>query len=641
MVLMMARLGVCGGLFASSLSLLTGCIFALSLLQQVHGRAMCSILDQRTAIVDDRLFFCSGNYSFDDDGLPRYTTSSIYWIYLNDTVDVTGPLDLAILGSTDLPNDSLSGGKSPDSGGFAGTFFYDHTMLYPYAGLVGPEANGINNALYAFNSSNDEWSLVPVEGGKISFGDNSEGVSASDPRTGSSFYTGGWELAYNGTYNGTVKFRSNNGNIPNWSFETAVVGMPGPDILKGAMVYVRKGQAGVLIAFGGLQTAYPGTQIPGWPWDQRPFYDIYIYDIFSSTWYHQTATGDIPELRAEFCAAVSSAPDDSSFQITIHGGWDLLNRRAFNDVYVLSVPSFRWIKVEDTGNPDLAGVDQPGRNRHKCDMWNETSMIVTGGEITLGVWNTTLPAAAMCNPQYPPVKVLDTSTYTWQKEFNPDVSYSVPEVVTGVIGGDSSGGAVLTDPELGWESGDLVDIFRQTVERDTYVPPGRSIQNNASESPAPSHPAKPSETSENSSPSNSNTGTSNNGQYKSILGTGAIVGIAVGGVAALASLFALVFFCCWRRKNRVVVAEKTITTPTAPSTSSASSAPSIPSIPSVTTIPAMKGWHKPELDATTAQRYELSVEDHIHEVHGDYAAKQKYRIHWRERGDFPATRASH
>lgn len=131
---------------------------------------------------------------------------------------------MSLLGSKKLPSDSLTGGLSPESGGAAGTFFYDHTTLYPYAGLVGPEADGINNALWAFNSSNEKWKLVQVEGGKISFGNNSEGVHASDPSTGRSFYTGGWKLAYNGTHNGTIRFQSFNSDTPQWSFDTAVTG---------------------------------------------------------------------------------------------------------------------------------------------------------------------------------------------------------------------------------------------------------------------------------------------------------------------------------------------------------------------------------------------------------------------------------
>jgi hypothetical protein len=57
-----------------------------------------------------------------------------------------------------------------------------------------------------------------------------------------------------------------------------------------------------------------------WDWDQRPLSDIFVYDIFSNVWYSVEATGHLPGLRAEFCSGVSSAPDDSSFQITIHGG---------------------------------------------------------------------------------------------------------------------------------------------------------------------------------------------------------------------------------------------------------------------------------------------------------------------------------
>ncbi|KAJ3572538.1 hypothetical protein NPX13_g5017 [Xylaria arbuscula] len=540
-----------GAAFVSSWTLLQTLITT----QNVSARSMCSILDQRTTIVGNRLFFSSGNYTFDDDGLGIHNTSSLYWLSLNDTIDVSGPIDLNSLGAVDLPSDSLTGGTSPESGGAAGTFFYDHTTLYPYAGLVGPEANGINNALWAFNSTDDSWDLIEVSGGKISFGNNSEGVHASDPRTGTSFYTGGWKMAYNSTNNGTVKFQSFNSDSPQWTFETATSGIQGPDILKGAMVYLRKGQAGVLVAFGGYQTAYEGVEFAGWPWDRRPFSEIFIYDIFSNTWYQQTATGDLPDLRTEFCAGVSSAPDDTSFQITIHGGWDQLGGRAFNDVYVLSIPSFRWIKIDDSNNPDLLGDDQPGRNRHKCDVWNESQLIVTGGQITLG-YGETVSLSKTCNTTYPPIKVLDTSTYTWRTEFDPSIEYSVPNVVSAVIGGNSSGAARLTTPSGGWDSGDLSAIFKQTVARDT-------------------------------------------------LSAGAIAGIVVGVVVGLAAIAAAVFF--FRRRNNRTH-NVSVTAP----------APGTGDNPAFGFEPlGSERWNKPELDGTTgAARYELGEHDPA-QLHGD------------------------
>jgi len=57
--------------------------------------------------------------------------------------------------------------------------------------------------------------------------------------------------------------------------------------------------------------------------------------------FNVTASGDIPDQRVDFCSTVSLSADDSSFQITIYGGWNLFEGNAFEDVYVLAIPSFR------------------------------------------------------------------------------------------------------------------------------------------------------------------------------------------------------------------------------------------------------------------------------------------------------------
>ncbi|KAF2138400.1 uncharacterized protein K452DRAFT_93125 [Aplosporella prunicola CBS 121167] len=495
----------------------------------VSARSLCGIVDQRTTIVGDRLLFSSGNYTF-DDGETWQNTSSLYWLTLNDTITVDKPIDMSLLEAVDLPSNTLAGGKSPVSGGASGTFFYDHTTVYAYAGMVGPEADGVNNSLYSFNTTSNTWNLVQVEGGKISFGNNSEGVYATDIKTGTSFYTGGWAMAYNGTYNGTVKFQSANSGTaqPTWSFMTTQTGLQGPNILKGAMTFLRKGQAGILVAFGGYNTAFEGSDFgPGWDWDQRDMSDIWIYDIFSNTWYYQKATGDIPHKRTEFCAGVSSAPDDSSFQITIYGGWDQLKQQTFSDVYVLSLPSFRWIQVtKDTAtDPETT----PGRNRHKCNMWNDGQMIVSGGIVAVGVGDPK-KLNNVCNQNYPPFEVLDTSTYAWRTQFDPKLEYSVPDVVTAVIGGSSSGGAALSSPQLGWNSSDLSAVFSKSVARDTYD------YESASSSAVPTSTASSTSTAKHS--------------HKHLSG-GAIAGITVAVVAfvALVLVSAATVFCWLKRKK--------------------------------------------------------------------------------------------
>ena len=123
-----------------------------------------------------------------------------------------------------LPSAELEGGTSPIAGGAAGTFFYDHTTLYAYGGIIGGNANGTQNGLWTYNTLNGSWGLTIVEGGLLSFGDDTEGAFANDPDHGLSFYTGGWEMAYNNTNNGLVKFDSSNPEQPSWNFETAQPG---------------------------------------------------------------------------------------------------------------------------------------------------------------------------------------------------------------------------------------------------------------------------------------------------------------------------------------------------------------------------------------------------------------------------------
>lgn len=42
---------------------------------------------------------------------------------------------------------------------------------------------------------------------------------------------------------------------------------------------------------------------------------ITMYDIASGTWYTQTATGDIPPPRSEFCAVGAAGNNGSSFEL--------------------------------------------------------------------------------------------------------------------------------------------------------------------------------------------------------------------------------------------------------------------------------------------------------------------------------------
>jgi hypothetical protein len=164
-------------------------------------------------------------------------------------------IDPSSLGKVSLPSDELDGEDD-----HAGTFFYDHEMLYAYAGIDTTNVNGVSNSLWAFNTSTDIWKQVTVEGGTLQFNNNSEGEHASIPATGQSFYTGGFGIGVNGTYPGIVSFDSNDGSTqdPQWNFLTGgPTGISPPSVLKGSMSYIRRGQSGVLIVFGGFDVRLP------------------------------------------------------------------------------------------------------------------------------------------------------------------------------------------------------------------------------------------------------------------------------------------------------------------------------------------------------------------------------------------------
>ena len=147
------------------------------------------------------------------------------------------------------------------------------------------------------------------------------------------------------------------------------------------------------------------------------------------------ASGTVPPNISAFCLGVSSSPDQSAFQINLYGGWDLEATVSYEDVYVLSVPSFQWIKINDVQNNTEAQLAPViGRKNHRCVMWKDSQMIVVGGFVTQkGV--TVNNETTSCGT-YPPIRVLDVSTFTFQSQFDPNAAaYTVPNVVYQVIGG--------------------------------------------------------------------------------------------------------------------------------------------------------------------------------------------------------------
>jgi hypothetical protein len=180
---------------------------------------------------------------------------------------------------------------------------------------------------------------------------------------------------------------------------------------------------------------------------------IDVYDIATSTWYKQATDGKWPGLRVNPCAVAASAPDGSSTNVYLYGGQNLIpygNQTQYDDMWILSIPSFKWIEVDTTGQSV-----PPARVGHTCNMW-DGQIVVVGGY--------TGPDLGCDSGFY----VFSASDLKWQNQFNAlgggntqnrqssqekdpaalsgSYGYQVPHAVQAVIGGKADGGATITAP---------------------------------------------------------------------------------------------------------------------------------------------------------------------------------------------------
>jgi hypothetical protein len=165
--------------------------------------------------------------------------------------------------------------------------------------------------LWSFDTLENQWdsfgSPQQTSINSVSFG---AGVAISE--RGEGYYYGGWMsnnsmFGWAGPPIATSTLIKYNMDSNSWTNNT------GPDNVRraeGAMVYIPAGDGGMLVYFGGVTDPYLNGTVVGQPMDS-----ILIYDVVSSKWYTQRATGVIPGMRRRFCAGVTWAPDQSSYNM--------------------------------------------------------------------------------------------------------------------------------------------------------------------------------------------------------------------------------------------------------------------------------------------------------------------------------------
>ncbi|KAF2273986.1 kelch repeat protein-like protein [Westerdykella ornata] len=243
-----------------------------------------------------------------------------------------------------------------------------------------------------------------------------------------------------------------------------------PERADGLLVYIPGfGEEGILLGLtGGVNESFTQMNV------------IDVFDIATSKWYKQSTSGRQPQYRVNPCAVVAAAADGSSYNIYMFGGQNLQpfkNQTQYDDMWILSVPSFTWIEVKM--GPDQS-VPYP-RAGHTCHIW-DSQMIVVGGYVGQEL---------SCDA--PGIYVFNTSSLQWSDQFtaltgeralrpfdgnkdsgNPlaqqanqrgfdakaglqgSYGYAVPPLVQSVIGGKETGGATLTAPVQTPTEGPLV-----------------------------------------------------------------------------------------------------------------------------------------------------------------------------------------
>lgn len=292
------------------------------------------------------------------------------------------------------------------------------------------------------------------------------------------------------------------------------------------------GSQGILVAFGGI-TNVVGKPMPlgdsdlSDPSMHQSLGNVSVLDIGTQQWYQQAASGDIPPWRYVGCSVVVSAPDRSSHSIYVFGGWANTPGASDGYVYVLSLPSFRWIRVNE---------DSSLRARHQCALIGKNTMLVVGGNHPNQQLQPIGPSGCDTTNMFSQgLGMFSLNEHAWSQQWDPSqgsLAYQVHPNITSVIGGNQDGGATLQVPVGGFSQQELGNLLGAKVITSTTAPASSSQQSTTKSS--------------------------------SGLSTGAIVGIVVAVAVVVSTLALFLILCLMHRHRRRSSPPELVVAPPAP-----------------------------------------------------------------------------
>ncbi|KAF2680577.1 hypothetical protein K458DRAFT_479748 [Lentithecium fluviatile CBS 122367] len=424
---------------------------SISTAQKDPLKDFCRLHSHQTTIVDRRLYIDGGLVNWSPLSADSLNYTSTWLRYGNLDEDHEGfPQQYTLAKNNSVP--SVHGG----------VLWSDATnkVVYMYGGEYGNDKPE-DFRLWFYDIVYDTWNVSNASTTDIRRASWGAGVAVQDKGRG--YYYGGWLT---------------NSSVPGYHSRTPLKNMlvydivansfrnqTGPDDTpraEGVMIYLPVGDGGFLVYFGGIQFPYGNDTVAALPMDE-----IYLYDIANDVWYKQTASGDeIPGDRRRFCAGAAWADDRSSYNIYLYGGASVGNGTGYGDVWILSLPSFTWIKFYPT-EEDGFGDPFPHHSL-TCDVIENSQMIVMGG--TFPNHTTECDVADVYAQHGLDLGKANTEGAKWAK-FNPNVTqYRVPTEIARSIGGEATGGATVLAPTGGWAHRDLQGEFQRHYTPTTRTP---------------------------------------------------------------------------------------------------------------------------------------------------------------------------
>ncbi|EWY81908.1 hypothetical protein FOYG_16114 [Fusarium oxysporum NRRL 32931] len=492
----------------ASFFLLLWLLVSPSLAQNDPVKNFCRRWGHQSAVVDRKLYIDGGLINYED------ATNNLTNTFLSFN-------DLDAVSSGGMPPFYANLSKNDTIPSVNGGILWEDSInkrLYLYGG-ESYQSPPLSFDLYSYDILYNQWVSFGSPPREVQAASYGAGVSISS--RGEAYYYGGW-LSNSSVQGWSGPPRASNGLIKyemdsnNWS------NMTGPDDTgraEGTMVFIPAGDGGMLVYFGGAQDLYGnGTLTP------QPLDEIFLFDVANAKWYTQKTSGNTPQNRRRFCGGATWAKDHSSYNIYIYGGGGFPpDTTGYDDIYILTIPSFQWIRGPYPTYKN--GTGSYPKSMMSCNVVDDAQMLVIGGTYS----NAT---DKVCD--VPEIQGTHNMNLGKQNKedaiwalYQPNLTtYIVPIDIRTAVGGNSAGSATKTTPVSGFDAPDLAVQMERTAGSGTRTAT-RATDTSTKKPAPPSHTSKPS----------------------SGLSTGAIAGIAVG--CSVAFILALLGIGClfYRRRK--------------------------------------------------------------------------------------------